>query len=799
MPITSIARDTPNNVSIVRITCTDTLAEIATANYILAQTPTINALNKGVWQWFNGDTLLFDSADGNAFFQFTDFTFTSLVLIASSTDGTVSPGLIGQIGIYAASGTVISGSSTIPPLVQAVAANFNNGVGATSSTFINGNMQFISPSVVIAPTGNVRFVSNSGSNVTGNGSITNPWQTIAFALSQITTAASNNPFQINCLTGNYVETNLVFKPWVYINGLNSNLSIPGTITQHASFSSGGTVIFENFNQFICLSGMTLDFSSAGFNGVEVRIQNINSYFANPTEITGSGTSTVAYINNIFSNVSPSFINCRFYFLNSSTFNISHDINTIAGFYTSYISNTNFNDNFTVTGDGTPGASIYILGSNIPNAINATGANIGLFLSSDSVLNGYLPTLAGGSTATYINSSNGVHANYTPVNYSPDASGGTIPITSVAAHLHGIDNALGVVGDALNIVYVSYSNGVDSPGAGTIGSPFKTVGYAETQITTATTATPFLIYCFPDSYTETTLSLKPNISINGNYSDFTFSGAITADATWSGGGNVFINNINTLIVTGGVTLDISSAGALVSIIDFSNVITWVGTSSFTGGSNANIYLNNISTSSTFTLTNCNGVAKNNSFSSVNLVSNSGFRRYSFSSSPITIFSSTSSGGGSWDNIIYGSEIGSLTATGSGTTVTLNPDSVVSNPNIVSSAVIRYSNKSSINIWADATTSRTMIAGTGYFANDAAAVTLTIPSSGSTGDVFAIQGMGAGGWVLQANTGQVVNVGNSPTTTAGSVSSTNQWDAIEIVRTPTAGVFTTRSLVGTLTIA
>ncbi len=61
---------------------------------------------------------------------------------------------------------------------------------------------------------------------------------------------------------------------------------------------------------------------------------------------------------------------------------------------------------------------------------------------------------------------------------------------------------------------------------------------------------------------------------------------------------------------------------------------------------------------------------------------------------------------------------------------------------------------------------------------AQVTYTIPATAVVGSVFEIIGKSTGGWVVQANTGQVINVGNTATTTAGSVTSSNTFDCITI---------------------
>ena len=47
------------------------------------------------------------------------------------------------------------------------------------------------------------------------------------------------------------------------------------------------------------------------------------------------------------------------------------------------------------------------------------------------------------------------------------------------------------------------------------------------------------------------------------------------------------------------------------------------------------------------------------------------------------------------------------------------------------------------------------------------------------MVAVQGLGAGGWVLTANTGQTIQVGSTATSSGGTITSANQWDSIEVV--------------------
>lgn len=82
-------------------------------------------------------------------------------------------------------------------------------------------------------------------------------------------------------------------------------------------------------------------------------------------------------------------------------------------------------------------------------------------------------------------------------------------------------------------------------------------------------------------------------------------------------------------------------------------------------------------------------------------------------------------------------------------------------------------------ATASSSVAMSKDVGYIATGASLQTFTIPATAAVGDTFLIAGFGTGGWVLQANAGQTVRVGNVVTSTAGTIASSDQGDIIEIV--------------------
>jgi|GEM_PF-1257725 len=68
MAITSISRDWGTLPSIVRITATNTLAEITTTGYLTAQASNIATLNNGPFEWVDGDFVAIDYSNGQGFF-----------------------------------------------------------------------------------------------------------------------------------------------------------------------------------------------------------------------------------------------------------------------------------------------------------------------------------------------------------------------------------------------------------------------------------------------------------------------------------------------------------------------------------------------------------------------------------------------------------------------------------------------------------------------------------------------------------------------------------------------------------
>jgi hypothetical protein len=98
-----------------------------------------------------------------------------------------------------------------------------------------------------------------------------------------------------------------------------------------------------------------------------------------------------------------------------------------------------------------------------------------------------------------------------------------------------------------------------------------------------------------------------------------------------------------------------------------------------------------------------------------------------------------------------------------------------------------------------TSQAAAVNNGYIISNASQTTVTLPATAAEGSVIAVQGKGAAGWILAANTGQVIHFGNTASSSAGSLTSTNLWDCVEVVCVTANITWAVKSAVGNLTVA
>lgn len=89
--------------------------------------------------------------------------------------------------------------------------------------------------------------------------------------------------------------------------------------------------------------------------------------------------------------------------------------------------------------------------------------------------------------------------------------------------------------------------------------------------------------------------------------------------------------------------------------------------------------------------------------------------------------------------------------------------------------------------------------GYITNNAALVTVTLPSTAAVGDIVRVAYKGAGGWKVAQNASQFIVFGTVTTTTGtgGSISSSAQGDVVELLCTTTNNGWTVLSAQGNLT--
>ncbi len=151
---------------------------------------------------------------------------------------------------------------------------------------------------------------------------------------------------------------------------------------------------------------------------------------------------------------------------------------------------------------------------------------------------------------------------------------------------------------------------------------------------------------------------------------------------------------------------------------------------------------------------------------------------------------SSGVPAWSGTMTNGQviIGSTGATPTAATLTAGPGVSISN----GAASITISGTGSGIGWTEVVgTSQAMTADSGYVANNAGLVTFTLPATAAFGTAISIIGKGAGGWSIAQNALQVIQVGSSASTAGvpGSVSSTNQFDSIDLICTTANLVWTT----------
>jgi len=93
---------------------------------------------------------------------------------------------------------------------------------------------------------------------------------------------------------------------------------------------------------------------------------------------------------------------------------------------------------------------------------------------------------------------------------------------------------------------------------------------------------------------------------------------------------------------------------------------------------------------------------------------------------------------------------------------------------------YTHYTGSMVWETlAVTSKTAESNHGYVIGDSSQTTVTLPDNCYVGDVVAVCGTGAGGWILAANTGQIIRIASGVTSSGGNLTSTNRYDNVQVV--------------------
>lgn len=78
-----------------------------------------------------------------------------------------------------------------------------------------------------------------------------------------------------------------------------------------------------------------------------------------------------------------------------------------------------------------------------------------------------------------------------------------------------------------------------------------------------------------------------------------------------------------------------------------------------------------------------------------------------------------------------------------------------------------------------TTQTAAINNGYIIGNSSQTTVTLPTTAPVGSTVIIQGMGAGGWILQAPIGRTIHIGGTQTSLGGTLTSANAYDTVQVV--------------------
>ena len=136
------------------------------------------------------------------------------------------------------------------------------------------------------------FVSSDGINAVGRGYVNNPYQTLDYAITQITDNSSSKIYNIQCLSNVNIAT-LNIKPNILINFNGNSLTVTGSVTMDSGWSAGGIMTLINANNIVLPASVNLDFSASSCPFALVNILDLKLVSSATTvTITSNPTGSV---------------------------------------------------------------------------------------------------------------------------------------------------------------------------------------------------------------------------------------------------------------------------------------------------------------------------------------------------------------------------------------------------------------------------------------------------------------------------------------------------------------------------
>jgi hypothetical protein len=121
---------------------------------------------------------------------------------------------------------------------------------------------------------------------------------------------------------------------------------------------------------------------------------------------------------------------------------------------------------------------------------------------------------------------------------------------------------------------------------------------------------------------------------------------------------------------------------------------------------------------------------------------------------------------------------LTAPATGSTLTIADGKTLTISNTMTQTVAYNGGSGVVTTASIAGTTQAAAVNTRYIVANAGQTTITLPTTFAIGDVVIIKGLGAGGWILAAGTATTIRMGSSVTSSAGSLTSANQYDTVYV---------------------